>query len=221
MNRRRSGGLVIAVMLVFAVATCSALSRTSRPAFVRTANDMEMPCTLRVAIYPMGSEEPLTSGPYTVTEVELAHYVADVLAHEFGDFTVGGVTYEFSAEALKAGAVAVLMYGWYYSRHPTKPDYDLDNSTKAQVYIRGKARQKHLDAVKAVWGTVMVRADTEEIVPPQHGQGRYNGGGKNSDWMSQRGSIYLADQGYTWTEILRYYYPKSKLLQHPNPCAGL
>lgn len=186
-----------------------------------SAHDLEMPCTLRVAIRQMGEREPLRTGLYTVQEVELAHYVADVLAHEFGDFTENGVAHEVSQEALKAGAVAIMMYGWYYTRHSTKRGYDLDNSANAQVYMPGKAGRKHLDAVKAVWGTILVRPDTEGIFAPQHGQGHYNGGGKNTDWMSQRGAAYLADKGYTWEEILRYYYPKSKLARHPNPCEGL
>lgn len=221
MNRLRSGGLVIAVVLVFAAATCSALNRTSRPAFVGSAKDMEMPCTLRVAIRPMGQREPLTRGFYTVVEVELAQYVADVLAQEFGDFTEDDISRQFSSEALKAGAVAILMYGWYYARQPARQDYDLDNSRNAQVYMPGKASQKHVDAVKAVWGTIMVRPRSGAIFPPQHGMGHYNGAGRNTDWMSQRGAAYLADHGYTWEDILRYYYPDSQLIQHPNPCAGL
>lgn len=62
---------------------------------------------------------------------------------------------------------------------------------------------------------------TRNTHPPQHGRGDYNDGGNSTDWMSQRGSLYLADPGYTWAQILRYDYPKNEFLQHPNPCAGL
>lgn len=120
--------------------------------------DMEMPCTLRVAMRKMGSSEPDPNGEIIeVKEIELAEYVADVLAQEFGDFPEDGAEHIFTDEPLKAGAVAILMYAWYHAWHPTKANYDVDNSTRAQVYIPGKAQEKHRRAVRAVWGTMMVR----------------------------------------------------------------
>lgn len=183
--------------------------------------DMEMPCTLRVAMRTMGSREPDPNGSYTVKEVDLASYVADVLAQEFGDFNEDGTDHIFSDEALKAGAMAVLMYAWYHAWHPSKASYDLDNSTNAQVYIPGKAQQKHKDAVKAIWGKFMVRQNEAKVFVPSHGRGWYGGRSNGTDWMNQRGSLYLADNGYTWEQILQYYYVDIKILQHPNPCAGL
>lgn len=185
--------------------------------------DMEMPCTLRVAMRKMGSKEPDPNGAIIeISEVDLAEYVADVLAQEFGDFPEGGKEHFFTEEPLQAGAVAVLMYVWYYAWHPTKASYDLDNSTRAQVYIPGKAREKHRKAVRAVWGTIMVRKGSQEVFAPQHGQGWYSKRSKGTDWMNQRGALYLSDKhGYSWDQILRYYYPNIELLRHSSPCAGL
>lgn len=50
------------------------------------------------------------------------------------------------------------MYAWAHAWSPANPDYDLDNSLNFQVYIPDKRyAQKHLDAIRAVWGTYMVR----------------------------------------------------------------
>ena len=180
-----------------------------------------MPCTIRVAMRQMGPREPDPVGKILeIKEVDLAEYVADVLAQEFGDFEEDRVTHIFTEEALKAGAIAVLMYAWSYSWHPSKPNYDLDNSLNAQVYMPGKAQQKHRDAVKAVWGTIMVRTDGEKVFAPQHGKGWYGKRSQGTDWMNQRGSAYLADNEYTWDQILRYYYRDIEFLQHPHAYSG-
>ncbi|HEY3366009.1 MAG TPA: stalk domain-containing protein [Symbiobacteriaceae bacterium] len=183
--------------------------------------DLEMPCTLRVAMREMGSDEPDPNGKYVVKEVDLANYVADVLGQEFGDFKEDEVIHRFGSEALKAGAMAILMYAWYHAWNPAKPNYDLDNSNSFQVYIPGKAEQKHRDAVKAIWGQFMVLKGDGDVFAPQHGRGWYGGRSQGTDWMNQRGSAYLADKGYSWDEILQYYYNGIAILQHPNPCAGL
>lgn len=39
--------------------------------------------------------------------------------------------------------------------------------------------------------------------------------------MSQLGALYLADNGYTWEKILRYYYLNIDIKEHPYPCAWL
>jgi peptidoglycan hydrolase-like amidase len=171
----------------------------------------------------MGSREPDPNGEIIeIKDVDLAEYVTDVLAHEFGDFPEDGLEHVFTGEPLMAGAVAVLMYSWYHARHPTNVNYDLDNSTRAQVYLPGKAEEKHRRAVRAVWGTIMVKEHTNAVFAPQHGQGWYNERGRGTNWMNQRGALYLSDKHrYTWDQILRYYYPNIELLRHPFSCAGL
>lgn len=118
--------------------------------------NLVMPCTIRVAIRPVpkGAEEPPQNGPYEVREVELSEYLVRVLAHEFGNFTEdNGVSHSYTAEPLKAGSMAALMYAWAHAWYPDKSDYDLDNSKRFQVYIPDKPyEQKHVDAVRAIWG---------------------------------------------------------------------
>lgn len=72
--------------------------------------DIEMPCQIRVAMRKMGSNEPNPNGAiYEVKTIRVADYVADVLAHEFGDFTEDRVPHRFTDEALKAGAVCMVL----------------------------------------------------------------------------------------------------------------
>lgn len=184
-----------------------------------------MPCTIRVAVRPVtkGRRDPLATGAYEVTEVELSEYVLRVLAHEFGDFSEdNGTKHLFTTEPLKAGAIAVLTYAWAHAWDPAKPDYDLDNSTNFQVYIPDKSyEQKHLEAVRAVWGTYLVRKDSGAVFAPQHGSGWYNGRSQGTDWMNQQGALFLADEhNYTWEQILRYYYRNIDFRTHSRPCAG-
>lgn len=184
-----------------------------------------MPCTIRVAIRPVpkGRRDPLDDGPYEVKEVELSEYVVRVLAHEFGDFSENdGTKHLFTAEPLKAGAIAVLTYAWAHAWNPAKRDYDLDNSTNFQVYIPDKPyEQKHADAVRAVWGTYLVRKDSGAVFAPQHGSGWYNERSKGADWMNQQGALFLADKhNYNWEQILRYYYRNIDVRNHARPCAG-
>lgn len=189
------------------------------------ADTPAMPCTIRVAIrqMPPGAHEPPRTGPYEVREVELAEYVVRVLAHEFGDFTdENSMARTYTAEPLRAGAMAITMYAWTHAWHPARPDYDLDNSKSYQVYIPDKPYdQRHVDAVRAVWGTFMVRQGSGELFAPQYGSGWYNERSQGTDWLNQRGSRYLTDKnGYTWEEILRYYYRDIAFRQHARPCVG-
>lgn len=184
--------------------------------------NMEMPCVLRIQSNPMGSREPERDGPLNPRPVDLADYVADVLAHEFGDMTdLTGALREFDQETLKAGAVAILMYAWYYAWHPANGAYDLENSRDHQVYIPGKAGAKHRAAVKAVWGTIMIREGSHSVFPPQYGQGRYREAGGGSDTMYQLNALYLSkEKGYRWDQLLRYFYPNITIRRHASPCAG-
>jgi hypothetical protein len=187
--------------------------------------NLVMPCTIRVAIRPVpsGEYEPRQDGPYVVKEVELSEYVVRVVAHEFGDFTDdNGVSHSFTAEPLKAGAMAAMMYAWAYAWHPAQSDYDLDNSKRFQVYIPDKPyAQKHVDAVRDIWGTFMVRQEGLAVFAPQYGSGWYSDRSQGTDWLNQRGSLYLSDtRGYSWEQILGYYYRGVQLQQHAHPCAG-
>lgn len=188
--------------------------------------NMVMPCTIRVAVraVPTGGRQPLESGGYEVKEVELSEYVVRVLAHEFGDFTDDkGISHYYTAEPLKAGAIAIVTYAWAYAWNPAQPDYDLDNSTNFQVYIPNKPyEQKHVDAVRAVWGIHMFKGDAGSLFAPQHGSGWYNGRSQATDWMNQRGALYISDtMGYSWDKILRYYYQRVAFHTNPRPCTGL
>jgi len=187
--------------------------------------DLEMPCTIRVQMNPMGKGEPLLDGPLNVMEVDMAEYVADVLAHEMGDFEENGKPHYFTEEPLKAGAMAILMYAWYHAWHPRNAAYDLDNSQNSQVYLLGLSKRKdsrYRDAVRAVWSQFMVRSDTEVVFAPEYRAGAYKEMGSGGEKLYQRSALYLSDKyGYSWERILRYYYPKAMIKQHPVPCPGL
>ena len=83
-----------------------------------------------------------------VDTVDFRTYCVSVLSHEWAPPSA------FSDEALRAGALAVKDYAWYWATHPTKlPDVaawgaDVDDSTNYQEYMGWDYGQRYWDAVE-------------------------------------------------------------------------
>lgn len=139
--------------------------------------------------------------PYTVETVDFNYYVKHVLPSEW---EAG-----WPEESYRAGAMAVKMYAWYWISHGGKwSDADVTDSVCDQVYNPNITRDSTNRAVDYTWNWALTRSG--QLFETRH---------KHSDQygctpptcMSQIGSRDLAYNGYTWDEILFYYYTNSIL----------
>jgi len=156
------------------------------------------PATIRVGI--TGQTACIVPPPIQYVEiVDFNFYVKHVLPSEW----IGS----WPAESLKAGAMAVKTYAWYWVNRGGKwPEYGADvvDSTCDQVYNPAYSYWKTDQAVDDTWGYRMVRDGS--VSPAYYYAGEYNGEPTDGDHMTQWGSKYWADQGQTWEWILHFYY---------------
>ncbi|GAA0935885.1 SpoIID/LytB domain-containing protein [Nonomuraea longicatena] len=137
-----------------------------------------------------------------VVRVGFKDYVKNVLPNEWLS--------NWRPESLKAGAVAVKNFGWYWalrsnSKTPGGQCYDVQDSTMSQVYRPGSAKASTSAAVDATWGTRLTRAG--KIFKAQYCRTHTEcGHWSDGDWMSQIGSRDLANAGWDHRRILQRYY---------------
>ncbi len=165
-----------------------------------------------------------TLGPArgTVQVVPFEQYVTTVLAAEFGPTT--------PTEALRAGAIAVKDYGWFYTlvwRGHTAPHgggcYDVLDNSWDQVYWpeRYHANDRQREAVLDTW-SVSVRKNGGFLLTGYRPGVPGTACGADADgWRLYQASAYLcALQGMRYPEILRTYYgPHFEIVRPgwPNP----
>ncbi len=143
-------------------------------------------------------------GLIAVNYVFLGDYLYSVVGSEMSP--------DWAIESLKAQAVAARSYALTHNIHPASEEYfDLDNTQRFQAY-KGIDREANTtqSAVQATAGEFIsheggivesLYAASQAIVDDAH-----KGSG-----MSQLGARDLADQGYSYTEILSHYYPGTAL----------
>jgi peptidoglycan hydrolase-like amidase len=137
-----------------------------------------------------------------VDRVSFKTYVKNVLPNEW-------VT-SWPKESLRAGAVAVKSYGWYWALHSTRKTssgqcFDVYDNTTSQVYKPGSATASTNAAVDATWGTRMSRSG--KILQAHYcSTTTACGGWVTGDWMSQYGSRDKANAGWSYSKILKAYY---------------
>ncbi len=179
------------------VGTTGYSSQTVPPPYIRVA-------IREVWTNPVtGAIEPNPNGAVKRTDtVDFDFYVKHVLPQEWKAL--------WPAESLKAGAMAVKEYGWYWvnvgGKWPVSFNADVDNSTNCQVYnpnISYSQTDKAVDDTAANgW------YQNGKIFQSYHRTGTYSATSTCgfSNCMSQKGSKYWADQGKTYQWILNYYY---------------
>ncbi|MGK5552681.1 SpoIID/LytB domain-containing protein [Actinomadura kijaniata] len=137
-----------------------------------------------------------------VDRVAFKTYVKDVLPNEWVP--------TWPRESLRAGAVAVKHYGWYWALHSTRRTswgqcFDVYDTTSSQVYKPGSAKATTNAAVDATWNTRMTRGG--KILQAQYcATTTACGAWVDGDWMSQYGSRDKAGAGWTHSRILTAYY---------------
>ncbi|SHG00925.1 SpoIID/LytB domain protein [Jatrophihabitans endophyticus] len=138
----------------------------------------------------------------TVQRVAFKTYVKNVLPNEWPA--------SWPKESLRAGAVAVKSYGWYWALHSTRKTssgqcFDVYDNTSSQVYEPGSAVAATSAAVDDTWSTRLTRSgnvlqahycSTSTACP----------GWVDGDWLSQTGSRDKAKAGTGYAAILRSYY---------------
>lgn len=143
-------------------------------------------------------------GLIAVNYVLLGDYLYSVVGSEMSS--------SWAIESLKAQSVAARSYALTHNIHPASEAYfDLDNTERFQAY-RGIEREDSVTqaAVLATAGEFIshqggivesLYAASQDIVDDAH-----SGSG-----MSQLGAKDMAEQGYSYQEILGHYYPGTAL----------
>lgn len=139
----------------------------------------------------------------TVENVDYYSYVKNVLPNEW--YT------SWSTESLKAGAMAVKMYGWYHTYHPkwSSLEADVKDTSVDQCYVPGTENDDGTAAINALNGIGLENSagmifETQYYAGTRDSYGTQNGG-KISQWGSKK----LAEDGYGYLYICRYYYDQS------------
>lgn len=138
-----------------------------------------------------------------VNEVALEKYLYSVVGSEMSSSS--------PAEALKAQAIAARSYALVHLVRPASAWYNLGNTQRWQVYkgldsefnTTQQATDNTAGMILSYQGGIVesLYAASDEIVAKAHG-------GKG---MSQQGAYKLAEQGYSYQQILGTYYPGTSL----------
>jgi hypothetical protein len=130
------------------------------------------------------------------------------------------------AEALKAGAMAVKSYAWYWVSRGGKQvalGADVKDNTDDQVYDPNVSYASTDAAVDATFNYALTMNGS--LFQTQYCAGSYDpdptgdcpwGG----PYMTQWGSSYYSDQGKSWAWILQFYYPGSAITPEPPGYKG-
>lgn len=210
--RRRTAVSVLAALVVVVAAAPSAPARAIVATEVAPLETAATTCTgWRSQITPPPTIRVLrTYGPAagTVQVVELRPYVENVMAWEWPS------SYPF--ETLKAGAVAIRQYAWYYAIHyrgktaANGACYDVVDSTTDQLYRpeTRSAATAHRSAVAASWRYAMHKAGALFLSGYLPGANVGCGTDSTGYRLYQHSARQCGLDGLAMEGILReYYYP--------------
>lgn len=212
MLRRLAAGLALAVTLSIAVSSAASMVA---PAPVLAASvcsgwDSESipPDTIRVY---------RTLGPDSgqVQVVSFRDYVEVVMAAEFGPGT--------PTESLRAGAIAVKQYAWYYATHwrggsAAGGCYDVVDNSNDQLYlpISKQPSQSQLEAVARTW-PISVRKGMRFFATGYWPGSDAPCGAVGNGWrLMQKSASNCARDGMTAEQILRVFYGPNLSIVHPG-----
>lgn len=178
--------------------------------------DNPLPANIRVAVRqsrPGGDPDPRGRILY-VMSIPFDTYLRNVLPNEWVP--------DWNTEALKAGAMAIKMFGWFHAYNPIEQDnqmFHVDNTVNFQVYRDGTDMPRTNAAFDELKNLAYVESDND-IVELFYRAGYPNDPNyqyRNAQKMSQNGSQYLADKrNYNMIQILQFYYQGRKLAYIPQ-----
>jgi peptidoglycan hydrolase-like amidase len=173
-------------------------------------SDLPLPDTIRVRI--TGYAYCDLDRPYTVETIDFKDYVKHVLPNEWSA--------SWPTESLRSGAMAAKMYAWSYIAVGGKwPDADVYDSTCDQVYNPAVEYQSTNDAVDFTWNWRLMRGDQLVRTFYRHDSSQCPLG-IVGNCMGQVDSRDMAYDGYTWDEILLFFYSDSALSEVDPPPGG-
>ncbi|MGD8732724.1 MAG: metallophosphoesterase, partial [Anaerolineales bacterium] len=171
------------------------------------AEDIPIPATIRVRV--TGYAYCDLSRDYTVEVIDFKEYVKHVLPNEWIS--------SWPWESLRSGAMAAKMYAWYWIAQGGKwDDADVYDSTCDQVYNPAVSYASTNQAVDDTWNWRLTRNDS--LIQTQYRA--YESQCGSSDCMGQWDSRDLALNGWTWDEILFYFYENTQLTPIWDPPGG-
>ena len=163
------------------------------------------PATIRVLVHTSSTKATIQAVPFET-------YVENVLPNEW----VAG----WDGDSLKAGAVAVKSYAWYWVTHyggyvgsaATSADcFDVTDDTSFQVYRANSAQPRTTTAVQATWpyrltqnGQVFQAGYAAYLSSSSEACGAHANGYQLSQWGSQ--NCVEANTGNKFPVILEAYY---------------
>ena len=153
------------------------------------ASNFQYPSTIRV----------LRTATGEIETVDFKEYVKNVLPNEW--------IASWDMDALKAGAMAVKTYAWYWTTHQKYPGegYDVRDDTSDQVYKPGSSCTRTSQAVYETWNWIITK--NNEVFQAQYDSGTPGSPEPlNPGRMSQWGTQYWAEKAKDWQWILHQYY---------------
>ncbi len=187
-------------------AASSATAASSTATQTTAATSLTPPATIKVARrFPANDPNGVI---VAVDTVDFRTYCVRVLSHEWAPPSA------FSDEALRAGALAVKAYAWYWATRPTKLadvaawGANVDDTTNYQEYMDWDYGQRYRCRQATCEGPHPRRPGLPGLLL----RGRYSGAPTDGNHMTQWGSQYWAAQGENYQSILDYYYPGSQLV---------
>ncbi|MGB6896689.1 MAG: SpoIID/LytB domain-containing protein, partial [Dehalococcoidia bacterium] len=170
--------------------------------------NLPLPTSIRIRV--TGYAHCDLERPYTVETVDFKHYAKHVLPNEWSA--------SWPQESLRAGAMAVKMYAWSYVAVGGKwPDADVYDSTCDQVYNPAVEYESTNNAVDFTWNWRLMRGDQLVRTFYRHEYSQCPSG-LAGNCMGQVESRDMTYDGYTWDEILLYFYSDSALSEiDPSP----
>jgi hypothetical protein len=172
---------------------------TLEQVFAQTSSNQQLPATIQVGITGNINCSAYLTTTYSVQTVDFKSYVKHVLPNEFLN--------TWGQESLRAGAIAIKMYAWYWISLGGKwRGTDVIDSTCDQVYNPSIEYESTNQAVDYTWNWKLTRQG--QLFQTQH-KDMDNCGPPNC--LHQGESAGMAVHGYTWDKILAYFYPGSVL----------
>lgn len=185
----------------------NAVNGRTQEQFAYAANSMSAPPTppTQIRVYRTASN--------TVEVVPFRDYLKRTLPNEWIP--------TWGADSLKAGAMAVKSYAWFWINQGGKQGAlgaDLKDNTDDQVYDPNVSYASTDAAVDATFNYTLTQNGA--IFQTQYCAGEYNGDPTgvcpwSGSYMTQWGSAYYADQGKSWGWILQFYYPGAAITPQP------
>ena len=201
-------------------ATLAALSSAGRSNFKMVAQSANQAPPAQIRVYRTATGQ--------VEVVPFKDYIKHVLPNEWVS--------SWASDSLRAGAMAVKEYAWFWVAQGGKEPSlgaDVKDNTDDQVYDPNVSYASTDAAVDATWQYGMTRNGA--LFQASYCAGSYQADPSvdcpwDGNYMTQWGSKYYADQGYSWDWILRFYYPGSIVTptppgdggpdSHPTSCAA-